>query len=57
MECGHGGMCLQCANDIWNTSGECYLCREEIIYILRYDNKDKKGPSYKVIEIHQEEID
>ena len=52
MECGHGGVCLDCATDIWNTTNECYLCREEITYVLRYDTKDKKGASYKIIEVH-----
>jgi len=28
MECGHGGICYQCALDIWRTSEECYLCRK-----------------------------
>lgn len=55
MECGHGGVCLKCAHDIWNTTGECYLCRDEIAYILRYDNNDKKGNTFKVLELHQEE--
>lgn len=54
MECKHGGVCLNCAYDIWNTSNECYLCREPIDYILRYDNGDKKGDMFKIIEIHQE---
>lgn len=55
MDCGHGGICLSCANDIWVSTGECYLCRDPIKYILRYDVHDKKGATYKVIEMHQGE--
>lgn len=55
MECGHGGVCLNCANDIWTSSGECYLCRKPITYVLRYDVNDKKGTTYKVLELHQGE--
>ena len=28
MECGHGGICYECAIDIWKSSDECYLCRK-----------------------------
>jgi hypothetical protein len=28
MPCGHGGMCYDCAIDIWKSSDDCYLCRE-----------------------------
>ena len=54
MECGHGGVCLRCAYDIWEHSNECYLCRKNIKYLLRYDNKIKKGDNYKIIEVHKE---
>ena len=54
MECGHGGLCLQCAYDIWGNSDECYLCRETIDYVVRYDTKAKKGDLFKILEVHQE---
>lgn len=28
MPCGHGGLCYDCAIDIWKTTDDCYLCRE-----------------------------
>ena len=28
MPCGHGGMCYDCAIDIWKKSDDCYLCRK-----------------------------
>ena len=54
MECGHGGLCMSCAYDIWNVSDECFLCRESVNYIIRYDAKDKRGDLFKVLEVHQE---
>lgn len=54
MDCKHGGVCLDCAYDIWNSTGECYLCREEIQYVIKYDNEDKKGDTFKITEIHQD---
>ena len=51
MKCGHGGVCYECAIDIWKKSSECYLCREEIEQILQVEpQKDEKGNEYlKVI--------
>lgn len=54
MDCKHGGLCLECAYDVWNASGECYLCRERIEYIIKYDNEDKKGDMFKIVEVHQD---
>ena len=34
MPCGHGGICYDCAIDIWKTSDECYLCRKVMIYLM-----------------------
>ncbi len=51
MKCGHGGICYECAIDIWKSTGECYLCREEIEQILQVEpQKDENGNEYlKVI--------
>lgn len=27
MDCGHGGICYECALEIWKATAECYLCR------------------------------
>ena len=54
MSCSHGGLCLKCSQDIWKTTGECYLCRQSVEYILRYDSGQKQGNKFKVIEVHQE---
>lgn len=51
MRCGHGGVCYDCAIDIWKTTGECYLCRLEIEQILQVEpQKNEQGEEYlKVI--------
>lgn len=47
MKCGHGGICYDCAVDIWKKSAECYLCREEIEQILQVEpQKDEKGNEF-----------
>ena len=28
MDCGHGGVCYECATQMWKNKEECYLCRE-----------------------------
>lgn len=28
MECGHGGVCYECAFELFKATGECYLCRQ-----------------------------
>ena len=51
MKCGHGGICYDCAIDIWKSSNECYLCREQIEQVLQVEpQKDENGNEYlKVI--------
>jgi Zinc finger, C3HC4 type (RING finger) len=47
MKCGHGGVCYECAIDIWKSTSECYLCREQIEQILQVEpQKDEKGNEY-----------
>lgn len=28
LECGHGGLCYQCAVEMWKKADECFLCRK-----------------------------
>lgn len=30
MNCGHSGVCYECADSLLKSSRECYLCRENI---------------------------
>ena len=38
LECGHGGLCLQCAHQLWDQTGEgrlCPMCRKPITGIVK----------------------
>ena len=48
MDCGHGGVCYNCATDIFKKTGECYLCRRAIKQVLLLDLKSKDGNFIKV---------
>jgi Zinc finger, C3HC4 type (RING finger) len=43
MNCGHGGICYECAMSIWQSSNNCYLCRDEVKYILQIEGDSKPG--------------
>jgi hypothetical protein len=49
LDCGHGGLCYDCALDIWKTSNECFLCRQEIFQVLQIDPQALAGNVVKVI--------
>eukprot|EP01017_Pseudomicrothorax_dubius_P007734 TRINITY_DN12442_c0_g1_i1.p1 TRINITY_DN12442_c0_g1~~TRINITY_DN12442_c0_g1_i1.p1 ORF type:complete len:227 (-),score=39.45 TRINITY_DN12442_c0_g1_i1:124-804(-) len=48
LECGHGGLCFDCAVDIWKSTNECYLCRKEIQQVLQLDLQALEGKIVKV---------
>ena len=35
MECGHGGVCFECAVKVEKESGMCHICRAEITQVLK----------------------
>jgi len=38
MDCGHGGMCYDCAMLGWQISNKCHICRREIKSVLKVKN-------------------
>ncbi|CAK88934.1 unnamed protein product (macronuclear) [Paramecium tetraurelia] len=40
MNCGHGGICYQCAVQVAQNQKECFLCRQIILQIYEIDEKD-----------------
>ena len=34
MQCGHGGICHECASKIWESSKKCHMCRGPISQLL-----------------------
>lgn len=40
MDCGHAGLCFECACEVWKKTRKCMICRSEIEKILKYDKID-----------------
>lgn len=40
MNCGHSGICSDCASEIWKHTGICHMCREPIVKILEVEGVD-----------------
>lgn len=36
MNCGHGGICSECAQETWNKKSSCITCRERISEVIKY---------------------
>ena len=39
MNCGHGGVCFDCACMLWFKNKKCFYCRSEVLMILKYDSE------------------
>ena len=35
LQCGHAGLCLKCAENLWRTRAPCPMCRQSIALIAR----------------------
>jgi len=35
LQCGHAGLCLRCAENLWRTRASCPMCRQSIELIAR----------------------
>eukprot|EP01017_Pseudomicrothorax_dubius_P040609 TRINITY_DN6379_c0_g1_i2.p1 TRINITY_DN6379_c0_g1~~TRINITY_DN6379_c0_g1_i2.p1 ORF type:complete len:646 (-),score=113.34 TRINITY_DN6379_c0_g1_i2:128-2065(-) len=49
MNCGHGGLCYECAVDIWEKAEDCYLCRKPVVQILQVDLASKSEDVLKIV--------
>ncbi|CAD8193407.1 unnamed protein product [Paramecium pentaurelia] len=38
--CNHGGICNSCSENLIKTTKQCFLCRSEIRYALKFNQKD-----------------
>ena len=41
MQCGHGGICFECAVKMWETSRKCHMCRGPISKLLKIELEDQ----------------
>lgn len=37
MDCGHGGVCYECAIENWKKSNNCVICRSEVKMIYEVE--------------------
>ncbi|CAD8135233.1 unnamed protein product [Paramecium pentaurelia] len=49
MQCGHGGVCYNCAIDLWKNKAECYLCRNKIDRVLKIQMSEQQKNIYQVV--------
>ena len=50
-ECGHGGVCADCAIKIIQSRGQCMQCRQETNRIAKIDLKPKYNDIVKIVQI------
>lgn len=50
LDCGHGGVCLDCAMDTIKKNNICSLCRETVVQIIEIDtSREIRNGVYKVL--------
>lgn len=49
LDCGHGGICIDCATDTMRKNNYCLFCRQRVIQIIEIDIDEVKRGLYKVI--------
>ena len=45
LECGHSGICMECAIKLWGQTRRCPLCRETFAGIMRVLDEDAENSS------------
>lgn len=49
LDCGHGGICIDCATDTMKKNNHCLFCRARVIQIIEIDTNEVKRGLYKVV--------
>lgn len=47
MDCGHGGLCAVCANNLMENTGVCHICRSSIEYVVEIKQESKTMAAVK----------
>ena len=50
LDCGHGGICLECAMDTIKRNNICTLCRSPVSQIIEIESKECGNGMFKVID-------
>eukprot|EP00828_Plagiopyla_frontata_P022204 TRINITY_DN2879_c0_g1_i2.p1 TRINITY_DN2879_c0_g1~~TRINITY_DN2879_c0_g1_i2.p1 ORF type:complete len:283 (-),score=38.46 TRINITY_DN2879_c0_g1_i2:323-1171(-) len=56
LNCGHGGLCYDCAIEIMKKNNECYLCRAPIKEVLQLKKSQDSKETFEVVETAQLQI-
>lgn len=49
LDCGHGGICIDCATDTMKKNNHCLFCRARVVQIIEIDTDEIKRGLYKVV--------
>lgn len=49
LDCGHGGICIDCATDTMKKNNHCLFCRQRVVQIIEIETSEFKRGLYKVI--------
>lgn len=49
LDCGHGGICINCAIDSMKKNNHCLFCRAKVIQIIEIDTKEVRKGLFKVL--------
>lgn len=49
LDCGHGGICIDCATDTMKKNNHCLFCRARVVQIIEIETSEVKRGLYKVI--------
>lgn len=49
LDCGHGGICIDCATDTMRKNNHCLFCRQRVIQIIEIQTDEIKKGLYKVV--------
>lgn len=49
LNCGHGGVCLECAMDSMKKNNVCILCRETVVQIIEISENEIRDGLFQVL--------
>jgi hypothetical protein len=49
LDCGHGGICLNCAIDSMKKNNHCLFCRAKVVQIIEINTSEIRKGLYKVV--------
>lgn len=49
LDCGHGGICIDCATDTMKKNNHCLFCRARVVQIIEIDTNEVKRGLFKVV--------